>query len=441
MRNTSLRVVLSTRGTLGDIAPFLGLAKQLKALGHRPVLAACRSHEKLAREHGIDFAPVAPHMGEVCAEFGLTLTEVTRRGMNPWRGGQFTMEHFLLPYGEQTFGDLKAVIQGADVLVAHPTMAPWAGLVALHCGVPWRTLVLQCLPLLISSAQEPPVLPGMSLRWLAKTLGPKLYRLLLKGGRASSRRAYRFIDDQARQWGLYEADVHPVFDRTFSSEGVMAMFPSQLLGELLPTDLGLSPIDFLGFGWFDPSPQPMPEALTRFLDDGPPPVVLTLGSSVLCVAGGVYKSWSRQCERLGLRAVFIGDVASLGRDAPKSQMVLPWVSLPGLLARSQAVVNPGGMGLCSQVMAAGLAQLIVPFAFDQPDNALRMARFGGALVLPPAKARGQAMEDALSRLVGDEALKARSRAVQAQLDPVCGTQRAAQLIDRQFGARDRLTVA
>jgi len=57
MRNTSLRVVLSTRGTLGDIAPFLGLAKQLKALGHRPVLAACRSHEKLAREHGIDLHP------------------------------------------------------------------------------------------------------------------------------------------------------------------------------------------------------------------------------------------------------------------------------------------------------------------------------------------------------------------------------------------------
>ena len=35
----SRRIVLTTFGTHGDVVPFIGLAKQLQALGHRPVLA------------------------------------------------------------------------------------------------------------------------------------------------------------------------------------------------------------------------------------------------------------------------------------------------------------------------------------------------------------------------------------------------------------------
>ena len=53
----SKRVVLAAWGSHGDILPFVGLGKQLLALGHRPVLAASSHYQSLARDHGLDFAP------------------------------------------------------------------------------------------------------------------------------------------------------------------------------------------------------------------------------------------------------------------------------------------------------------------------------------------------------------------------------------------------
>ena len=43
-----------------------------------------------------------------------------------------------------------------------------------------------------------------------------------------------------------------------------------------------------------------------------------------------------------------------------------------------AVVHHGGIGTCAQALAAGVPQLTMPLAFDQPDNATRLSRLGVA---------------------------------------------------------------
>ena len=43
-----------------------------------------------------------------------------------------------------------------------------------------------------------------------------------------------------------------------------------------------------------------------------------------------------------------------------------------------AVVHHGGIGTCAQALAAGVPQLTMPLAFDQPDNATRLRRLGVA---------------------------------------------------------------
>ena len=51
------------------------------------------------------------------------------------------------------------------------------------------------------------------------------------------------------------------------------------------------------------------------------------------------------------------------------------------------MVHHGGVGTTSQGLRAGIPTLIVPFAFDQPDNAAHAARLGGSRTLPRAKYR------------------------------------------------------
>jgi UDP:flavonoid glycosyltransferase YjiC (YdhE family) len=48
-------------------------------------------------------------------------------------------------------------------------------------------------------------------------------------------------------------------------------------------------------------------------------------------------------------------------------------------------MHHGGIGTLAQGMASGTPQLIMPMAFDQPDNALRASRLGVARWLSPRK--------------------------------------------------------
>jgi UDP:flavonoid glycosyltransferase YjiC (YdhE family) len=51
------------------------------------------------------------------------------------------------------------------------------------------------------------------------------------------------------------------------------------------------------------------------------------------------------------------------------------------------MVHHGGVGTTSYGLRAGIPTLIVPFAFDQPDNAAHAARLGGSRTLPRAEYR------------------------------------------------------
>jgi len=99
------------------------------------------------------------------------------------------------------------------------------------------------------------------------------------------------------------------------------------------------------------------------------------------------------------------------------------------------VVNTAGCGISSQVMHAGVPQLLVPFGMDQPDNAARLVRLGAALSVPPRKARGKTFEQALHRLIHDPTLHARARQLRQDINPVCGTVTAARLIAQSCPAR------
>lgn len=431
MNKSSLRVLLSTRGSHGDVVPFIGLAKHLQSMGHQPVLATCRSFETLAMQNGVPFVAVAPHQDEVCRDLGMTAQEISARSMNPWRGGKFVRDATIKPYFNRIIDDLWAASAGADLVVANPLTAAWVAMVAEAQNITWYTMAVNCAPLLLKSAKEPPVLPAFSMKPVVKVLGPRLYGYLVKRA-GKSRGQVAFLDNKARELGVYDSQLHPLLDRSFSRAGVLALVPPQFMGSRVPDDLGLPPLQFLGFSRFDPTAgQPLDGDLVAFLDQGPPPLLFTLGTSVICQAPGVYAHWSRICKQMGQRAVFIGDPSTLGPDIPSSQRVLPWVSLPMLMPRCLAVINPGGVGVCAQTVAAGLPQLIVPFAFDQPDNAMRLARMGAALVVKPRQARGLAMVQALRRLCGDQALHARARALMGQLNPMCGTLMAAHILDER----------
>jgi UDP:flavonoid glycosyltransferase YjiC (YdhE family) len=126
----------------------------------------------------------------------------------------------------------------------------------------------------------------------------------------------------------------------------------------------------------------MPEELTRFLDNGAPPIVFTLGSSAVWVARDFYEESIRAAKLVGRRAVLlIGDERNLPRSLPEGVIALDYVPYQALLPRACAVVHHGGVGTTSLALLAGVPTLIVPFAFDQSDNAEHARKLGTSRTL------------------------------------------------------------
>jgi len=61
-------------------------------------------------------------------------------------------------------------------------------------------------------------------------------------------------------------------------------------------------------------------------------------------------------------------------------------------------------------------QLIVPSAYDQFDNAMRLAHLGVGLSLPMARVNAQRLSAVLGRLLAQPAWAQRAQAVSLQMD-------------------------
>jgi UDP:flavonoid glycosyltransferase YjiC (YdhE family) len=123
--------------------------------------------------------------------------------------------------------------------------------------------------------------------------------------------------------------------------------------------------------------------LRQFLDDGPPPIVFTLGSSAFWVAKDFYRDSIKAARALGERALLlIGHQRNLPRESlPEGIAAFEYAPFSEVLPRARAVVHQGGVGTTGQALRAGRPTLIVPHAHDQFDNAARVVRLGCARMI------------------------------------------------------------
>ena len=158
------RIVLTSHGSLGDLHPYVAIALGLKARDHETIVATGECYRKKIEALGIGFLPVRPDSDWV------TNPDVMRRIMHPRWGLERVIREVLLPVLRETYEDLLAATEGADLLVA--MQANYASpLVAETKGIPWASAMH--LPIGLASAYDPPVLPGfVGLSRNLRFLGP-----------------------------------------------------------------------------------------------------------------------------------------------------------------------------------------------------------------------------------------------------------------------------
>ena len=373
MHTKSHRIVLTTFGSLGDLNPFIALARGLQARGHQPIIATSAYHRDVVQAARIAFHAVRPDLDPQDKT-------LLRNAMHPRRGTEVIIRKIVFPVIRETYSDLKPVLRYADALVTHPIS--YAGHIAAEKnGLTWISIVLS--PMSFISAYDMPALPGVTTPSLPGKLGLIVNRWLIRLIKTGTRRWCRPVNRLRAELKLAPSK-HPLFEGQYSPELVLAMF-SSILAQPHPDWPPQSRIT--GYGFYDDADidGDLPPRLKRFLSNGTPPIVFALGSVAVHTAGDFYRMAMKAAVQLKRRAVMVigQDTDNLSYGGLTQDMIaVDYAPYSKLFPEAAAIVHQGGIGTAGQALQAGKPTLVVPFAHDQPDNARRLERLGISQTLP-----------------------------------------------------------
>ncbi|HXI23036.1 MAG TPA: glycosyltransferase [Pyrinomonadaceae bacterium] len=373
---TGKRIVISTFGSFGDIHPYVAIALELKARGHTPVIATSEIYREKMDAIGIELRPVRPDMPSY--EQPDQVAELIEGAMDPREGGERVLD-MILPHLRDAYEDLNAAIEGADLLLTHPL--PFVGpMVAQLRKIPWVSSVLA--PASFLSVYDPIVPPQWPWLYHLMRLSPWVGRGVMALATKKLDKLMRPVFELRAELGLPRGE-QPIFDGQHSPTKVLALF-SKLMAKPQP-DWPRNTV-VTGFPFYDRRDYfgetgTSPDML-KFLDEGPPPIVFTLGSSAVWVARDFYRDSIIAAQALGRRALLlVGPPRNMPATLPDGVAAFEYAPYSKILPRACAIVHQGGVGTTGQGMRSGKPVLILPHAHDQFDNAARVVRLGCGRVL------------------------------------------------------------
>ena len=414
------RIVVYSMAHRGDVYPYVPIASELCRRGHEVTYVVPREfHSALAAEpfrcvhSGTDFSPVElDQHGAYIARWG-----------NKLGGGALLKLYFgkfTVPHLQALFDAVDAELADADLLVSHPAASIVGSMSCERRGLPW--VVGDLFPMLVPTATAPPA--GMP------NLGSTLNRALWNVGR--SRLAapltcrsgfvefrHRLGLTTPRAWNVIDARLSPHRNIALSSRHYIE-----------PASDWPDGYDLVGFTpWNGPDGGRLNDDVLAFLAAGPPPVIVTLGTSGASARPEIFDAVAPVLDELGVRGLFLTSNAAV-TERVRSVVgpvhgVWQFVPLAPLMPHARAVVHSGAHGTNALVLEAGLPSVIAPCMFDQRWHAQRQQQLGSAIWARHPRH----LSKAIRRLLTDRSLAERAAEIGHKLRTEDGTSAACDAIE------------
>jgi UDP:flavonoid glycosyltransferase YjiC (YdhE family) len=414
------RIVITTIGSLGDLHPYIAVARGLQARGHESILATSECYRQKIEALGIGFRPVRPDSAWISDP------ETMQRYMHLRLGLVRLARELALPALRDSYADTLAAVEGADLLVSQYSLA--ARLVAEKTGIAWASTIH--MPLFFFSAHDLPVIPALPVATQKlRGLGPLFWGPVLQLAKRATRFVARPWYDLRSELGLPPTtEANPLGD-SHSPRLVLALF-SKLLADSQPDWPPQTVIT--GFPFYDEEGGAgLPPAVSHFLDDGPPPIVFTLGSAVATNAGRFFEYSAAAAKILGRRAILIlKDPRNRLSSLPEGVAAFDYAPFSALFPRAAAIVHHGGVGTTGLAMRAGRPSLVMPCAWDQPDNAERVVRLGIARRISIRRYTPVRVAAELRQLLDNPEYAQRAQRVGGQIQEEDGVRAACDAIEK-----------
>jgi UDP:flavonoid glycosyltransferase YjiC (YdhE family) len=416
-----MRFLFSSVGSSGDVHPYAGIGVALRARGHDVAFISQPYFERTLTDAGLEFIPA----GE---RFDLNELASRPEMMGAWFGSVRILRQYMIPQcGPAARVALDAIDRSRpDVVVAHHMAwgALWA---AEKHGIP---TVAGCLSPLIFVSREDRCVFNASGRETGRGAISTLRRKIARWG-------CRFFYDPPLNRLRRELGLGPLkeqFIQTPRRATVSLGLWSPHFRPPMSDDPENSRIT--GFVWFDRhSGDHAPEEIERFLDDGEPPVIFTLGTTAVHVAGAFYEAAAEACRLIGRRGLLMtGRPEYAPRTLPAGVRAFDYAPFSAVLPRGCATVHHGGIGTTGQALRAGRPTVIVPFAHDQFDNAARARRLGVSATIRRDDITPRSLAAALWSVLQDPAITRQAASLGAAINQEQGVDAAATAAEQAAGA-------
>lgn len=412
---SKMRVLIHTIGSAGDVHPFIGIGRALKARGHEVHVITGAIFERAVRESGLDFHPLG------------TVEDFERLRGNPdlWHPRK-ALKVVIRGAVDPSYGPILAITrelhQPGNTILMASSLAFGARNASELLGIPMATVHLA--PSLFPSGYQQPELHGM-------VLGQGAPRFLKEiqwwiAGKVVDHYVLPQLNRFRRGHGLPPAR-NMLRDWWHAPDRVIALFPDWFA----PPQPDWPPqTRQTGFPLFDEKGiREVPAEVREFLDAGEPPVIFTPGSAM---AHGVsfFREAVKALTRLNRRGILLSPFTeTIPANLPPGIRHFSYVPFSEVLPRAAALVYHGGIGTCAQALRAGIPHLVQPMAHDQLDTLARVRRMGVGLGLPPAEFTDVRIAGALDRLLTDVSFKANAVEMAGLFEPEAWMRRTCEEIE------------
>lgn len=384
-----LDILLPTIGSAGEVYPVIELGTALQKRGHRVTVISNQFFGQQVWSAGLDFVA----LGTV-QEWEAGIADP--RLWHPTKSFQYIVERAIIPNIAPLYHIIRER-QTSTAVVAASGMCFGARIAQEKLGIPLATVHLQ----------------------------PAMLRSLVDGGRQGRipmdatvpqafKRVLMWLVDKAWIDRLLAPPINsfraslglPPVDRILkdyihSTQLVIGLFPEWFapIQPDWPQKTRLT-----GFVLHDGSEgHIVRNAVEEFLAAGPPPLVFTPGSAAATTLQDFFRESVDACRIGGHRAMLVTNFPEqLPRNLPPGARVFSNLPFGRILPRCSAVVHPGGIGTMAQAIKAGIPQLVVPHAHDQPDNAFRIERLGLGISIYPELYKAPRVARELKQLLASQ---------------------------------------
>lgn len=426
------RILITSFGSYGDLFPYVALGKALQNRSHEVTLGTAAIFKDKVEAEGLPFCHIRCSLDQYTTPE--SIRAFLQQVFDPLKGGEFITREMMQGI-EETYQDTRRAAQHADFVISNP-LAYTTPIVCKELRLPWLSTVLA--PMFFLSVYDPPIISFAPwLRSLNK-FSPALYRSIFRLIKKLTISWTKPLYDLCAMHQLPAPAANPLFEGQYSPHGTLAMFSTGLAEPQPDWPINTMVTGFPLFSGEEADAETLLQ-LDNFLQAGDPPLVFALGSSAVHIAQDFFQTSARIARKLNRRALLVtGPMADVISkiEAGNDLLAVKYVAYDKLFPHASVIIHQAGIGTLAHAICAKKPMLIVPFGFDQFDNAERLMRLGVAEVIKRNEYTVEKAAPLIERLAMDESYKQRASKIGTSMQRENGIENACNSIESILNRQD-----